>query len=60
MANKLTETVTTEREVTGVVADLVHFVQWLQSKPEAFGPKWDQQRLITLARDWYDSQHGED
>jgi hypothetical protein len=60
MTNKLTETVTVERKVPGALADLVRFAQWLQAKPEAFGPKYDQQRLIALARDWWETNHGEE
>jgi ribosomal protein L1 len=61
--SKLTETVTIEQEVTGVIADLVHFVRYVGRvlgqrglNPSAA----TDEQLISLARDFWDTQHGED
>lgn len=52
----LKEKVTIEREVTGVIADLVHFARRLQTK-EVW--KMTDAELVAEARDFWDSRHGE-
>jgi len=57
MANPLKEKVTIEREVPSCIADLVHFAKSLAGRdPGTMSDK----ELIEKARDFWDSQHGED
>lgn len=57
----LKETVTVEREVTGIIADLVHFARKLGTELRIEGlARLSDSQLIQLARDYWDSQHGED
>ena len=53
----LTETVTVKREVTGVIADLVNFAKKISLHD--INDLSDEQ-LIKMARDFWESQHGED
>ena len=57
---KLTETVTVEREVTGVIRDLVMFVYYLRGN--GYSDKIDvltDKELLKAARDFWDEEHGE-
>ena len=56
---KLTEKVTVEQEVTGIIADLVCFVRYVGQRNLNPLTATDAQ-LINLARDFWDTQHGED
>lgn len=55
---KLTETVTVEREVPSHIADLVLFASYLREEWLAAVPSGDD--LIKAARDFWDTQHGEE
>jgi len=56
---KLTEKVVVEREVTGVIADLVKFVIQLRDSGTDIFNLTDEM-LIVRARRFWDAQHGED
>ena len=56
-ADKITETVTVEREVTGVVMDLVNFARSLAPiTPELLA---NDEYMVRSARDYWDRHHGE-
>ena len=61
---KLTETVTITREVDSRIADLVYFYQYVIKNCEGritFETlAEDDERLIKLANEFWDMQHGED
>ncbi len=54
---KLTETVTVVREVPWRIADLVYFARSLAGYDIN---KLSDDELVRLARDFWDTQHGED
>jgi len=55
---KLEEEVTVKREVTGVLRDLVLFVKYLREQGR-IGLIPDDSTLISLAREFWDCEHGE-
>lgn len=57
--SKLTETIIVKREITGVIADLVHFVRYLENRATPTSQLTDD-KLIELASDFWETQHGED
>jgi len=59
MAEKIMETVTIDREVTGVIRDLIFFVKYLR-KTGQIGPIPENDVLLAAAREFWDIQHGED
>lgn len=54
----LKEKVLVEREVPRQIADLVNFAKWLASSTGSVAI--DDDRLIAIARTWYEREHGED
>ena len=61
MANrKLTERVTVDQEITGVIRDLVFFVHYLRDgHPGIDIEKLDDATLVRAARNYWDREHGE-
>jgi hypothetical protein len=55
---KLTERVTVDREVTGVIRDLVFFVKYLREQCRV-GPIPEDAVLLQCAREFWDREHGE-
>jgi len=55
----LEETVTVKRPVPSHIADMVNFAKYLHTHKLAIGPMTDDD-LIKAARDFWDTQHGED
>lgn len=58
MSRKLTETVTVEREITGVIRDLVIFVHYLRATGLDMNTATDA-ALVEAARAFWDREHGE-
>lgn len=58
MAEKIVETVTVEREVTGPILDLVLFVKYLREQGRV-GPIPEDSVLVQQAREFWDHEHGE-
>jgi hypothetical protein len=58
LSQKLEEEVTIKREVTGVIRDLIFFVKYLREQGRV-GPIPDDSVLLSLAREFWDSEHGE-
>lgn len=57
---KLTETVTVTRDVPYQIADLVYFVRHLETHGKlVVGSGVDDALLVSMARLFYDTQHGE-
>lgn len=59
MAEKLTEKVTVEREITGPIRDLVLFVKYLREQGR-IGPIPENEVLIQQANDFWENQHGDE
>jgi hypothetical protein len=58
--HKLTERVTIEQEVTGVIRDLVLFVHYLRETSHGVAiEKLDDGALLRAARNYWDREHGE-
>ena len=57
--SKLIETVTVQQEITGIIADLVYFARYIGHSNLELSTATDTQ-LIALAKDFLDTQHGED
>lgn len=53
----LYETVTVKRQVTGVIADLVHFARSLANRDIK---AMSDEELVNAANAYWDNQHGED
>lgn len=58
--HKLTERVTIDREVTGVIRDLVLFVHYLREEGHGVQiEKLDDATLLRAANNYWDREHGE-
>jgi hypothetical protein len=58
-ARRLTEKVTVEREITGVIRDLVMFVRYLEDSGLDIEVAIDDAELVRHARDYWEREHGE-
>jgi hypothetical protein len=56
---KLTERVTVDREITGIIRDLVLFVRYLEECGLCDDLELDNDSLVRAAREYWDREHGE-
>lgn len=56
---KITELVTVEREVTGMIRDLVLFVRYVDEETKTAIEDLTNEQLVVMARDFWEREHGE-